>query len=923
LGFAWEAGLDDLLTEFLTETAESLETIDTELVKFESHPNDRAILDNIFRLVHTIKGTCGFLGLPRLEAVAHAGETLLGRFRDGKLEVTPPLVSLVLEAIDQIKCVLAHLESDGVEPEGNDEALIGRLEAAAEGETIAPPVIMAVPEPEPETHPEIIEASGERWDHDLGRALRPGEVSLADLEAAFQNAGFDASDDAAPSSTASPVKPAVEAAPANPAPTPARPLVTAASEAHEDREVGASSLANQSIRVGVDVLENLMTMVSELVLTRNQLMQMVRNSNDTEFKTPLQRLSNITAELQEGVMKTRMQPIGNAWKKLPRIVRDCAHETGKKIKLVLEGEETELDRQVLELIKDPLTHMIRNSCDHGIEKPEDRAMQGKADTGTLKLRAFHEGGYIIIEISDDGAGLNTERIKRKAVEKGLISEGDADTLSEAQIHRFIFAPGFSTAAKVTNLSGRGVGMDVVRTNIEQIGGTVDLSSVGGRGSVFTIKIPLTLAIVSALIVDAGASRFAIPQLSVLELVRVGARGGTQVESVNGAEVIRLRERLLPLVRLARVLDLDERATQRADGSFFVVVMQVGGQRFGLMVDEVFDTEEIVVKPLAKALSNVTTYTGNTILGDGSVIMIIDPNGICSHIGESTEELERTEEAQNSFNAQEERESMLVFRAGSGDPKAVPLSLMTRLEEIEVTAVEHANGKNVFQYRGELVPLVMASDFMSLKAQGSQPVLVFADQGRTVGLMVDEIVDIVEEAVEIEMESHLGGVIGTAVLRGKATDILDVGYFLTQAYPDWFERRTPSQAAVTATRRVLLVDDSAFFRNMMRPLLNAAGYDVIAVASPDEAWALNASGAAFDAIITDIEMPQVDGFDFARKLMTDPLWSDIPRIALSATPASELAHRNDGAFADFIPKTDRASLVATLEYTLKNELESAA
>lgn len=920
--------MDDLLSEFLTETSESLDTIDTELVKFESNPNDRAILDNIFRLVHTIKGTCGFLGLPRLEAVAHAGETLLGRFRDGKLDVTPPMVSLVLESIDQIKELLSHLEAEGVEPDGEDAELIARLEAAAEGELSAPvtetsaPVVEApavVEEPveaEAVDEPAPVVEGEERWDEALGRALRPGEVSLADLEAAFLAAEVD---EDATATVAAPAPVASTAEAPKPAPKPAGKAPARAEAAPAQQQQAAVS---QSIRVNVDVLENLMTMVSELVLTRNQLMQMVRATNDSEFKGPLQRLSNITAELQDGVMATRMQPIGAAWKKLPRIVRDCAQETGKKINLVMKGEDTELDRQVLELIKDPLTHMVRNSCDHGIEKPEDRAMQDKPETGTLTLRAYHEGGHIIIQIADDGAGLNSDRIKRKAIEKGLISEEDADSLTEAQIHRFIFHAGFSTAAQVTNLSGRGVGMDVVRTNIEQIGGTIDLNSVGGRGTTFTIKIPLTLAIVSALIVDAGAARFAIPQLSVLELVRVGATGGTQVEHVNGAEVIRLRDRLLPLVRLTDILGRSP--VDAAQGASFVVVMQVGGQRFGLVVDEVHDTEEIVVKPLSPALQDLSIYTGNTILGDGSVIMIIDPNGIAQKIGTSAEDLERAAQDEDDPRYRgEETESMLVFTAGSDDPKAVPLSLMTRLEEIPVSQIERADGTDVFQYRGELVRLVMASPMMSFKQEGNQPILVFADQGRTVGVVVDRIVDIVEEHFEVEMESHQPGTIGAAVLNGRATDILDVGYYLTQAYPDWFERQDTGRKASARRKRVLLVDDSAFFRNMMRPLLHAAGYDVTAVESAGDAWSLHAEGAEFDAIITDIEMPDADGFEFARKLMSDPRWSDIPRLALSATPASDLASRNEGAFADFIPKTDRASLVATLEYTLKAELESAA
>jgi len=806
--------MDDLLSEFLTETSENLEVIDSELIKFESQPNDRAILDNIFRLVHTIKGTCGFLGLPRLEAVAHAGETLLGRFRDGKLTVTPASVTLVLESIDQIKELLGHLEAEQVEPAGDDKALIARLEAAAEGglegaaEAAAPAAPTEAPaEPAADAGaqktppPGVVAEHG--WDADLGRALRPGEVSLADLEAAFASVEPDPDgpgdgSETPPASEAVAVEAAPEAA-AEAAPKAAPQAAPKAASSGEAKP----SLASQSIRVGVGVLENLMTMVSELVLTRNQLLQMVRHLEDSEFTVPLQRLSNITAELQDGVMKTRMQPVGTAWKKLPRIVRDCSQDIGKKINLVMTGEDTDLDRQVLELIKDPLTHMVRNSCDHGIEMPEDRVMAGKPEMGTLRLSAFHEGGHIIIEIEDDGAGLNTDKIKRKVVEKGLATQEEIDLMTDNQIHRYIFAAGFSTAAKVTNLSGRGVGMDVVRTNIEQIGGTVELNSVEGRGSTFTIKIPLTLAIVSALIVGSGdgGARFAIPQLAVVELVRSGAEGDNRIEYINETRVLRLRDRLLPLLDLADTLGLEPRESER--DAVFVVVMQIGGQRFGVVVDEVFDTEEIVVKPLASVLRSGTLFTGNTILGDGSVIMIMDPNGLAQAIGPESEDVERHAEStqDTAVDSREESVSMLIFRAGGPEPKAAPLSLITRLEEVDTNDIERSNGRLMVQYRGALMPLVHISAYGEVRTEGRQAVLVFSDRGRSAGLMVDEIVDIVDERVKIELTADEPGLTGTAVLKGRATEIVDIGHHLTQACPDWFERTETQIGRASCRERV--------------------------------------------------------------------------------------------------------------------------
>src|SRR3954454_5772342 len=593
--------MDDLLREFLTETNESLDTVDVELVRFEQEPNNAKILSNIFRLVHTIKGTCGFLGLPRLEALAHAAETLMGKFRDG-MPVTGDAVTLILSTIDRLKEVLTGLEQSESEPEGDDKDLIGDLERMA--------MASAVPA-EPKTKATV----GTLTAQTLERPLRPGEVSLDELERAFRETEMEM--------PALVEKPKAKAAKSEGKSQPAKKSFD-----EEDKE---TKVANQSIRVNVDTLEKLMTMVSELVLTRNQLLEIARRHEDSEFKVPLQRLSNVTAELQEGVMKTRMQPIGNAWQKLPRIIRDLASELKKDIELEMHGAETELDRQVLDLIKDPLTHMVRNSADHGLESTEARRAANKPEKGTIRLSAYHEGGHIIIEISDDGRGLHTDKIKAKAVSNGLCSEFDAEKMTEAQVHKFIFAPGFSTAAAVTSVSGRGVGMDVVKTNIDQIGGTIDVKSVFGEGACFTIKIPLTLAIVSALIVESGGDRFAIPQLSVIELVRAHTNSENRIERIKDTPVLRLRNKLLPLIHLKKLLNMEAGPATETEAGF-IVVTQVGNQTFGIVVDGVFHTEEILLKPMSTKLRHINMFSGNTILGDGSVIMIIDPNGIAQTVG---------------------------------------------------------------------------------------------------------------------------------------------------------------------------------------------------------------------------------------------------------------------------------------------------
>jgi two-component system chemotaxis sensor kinase CheA len=884
--------MDELLRDFLTETNESIDVVDVELVRFEHDPNNAKILDNIFRLVHTIKGTCGFLGLPRLEALTHAAEALMGNFRDGA-SVTSDAVTLILATIDRIKMLLDRLERTQTEEAGNDEDLIIRLRLAAAqhggGVRSAGPVIAALA-------PAATAASG--------------RISHAQLEAALRAAPEAPADDGA----ARPLAAVPAAVPAPVARAPAEAGSGSEAEpASPDDDRSNDKIATKSIRVHVDTLEHLMTMVSELVLTRNQLLEIVRRHEDSEFKGPLQRLSNVTAELQEGVMKTRMQQIGVAWQKLPRIVRDLSTELGKSIELEMHGAETELDRQVLELIKDPLTHMVRNSADHGLEMPAARRACGKPEKGTIRLSARHEGGHIVIDLSDDGAGLSTERIKAAAIARGLVTQTQIEKMSEAQIQRFIFAPGFSTAQKVTSVSGRGVGMDVVRANIDAIGGTIDVKSVLGQGTRFSIKIPLTLAIVSALIVESAGDRFAIPQLAVVELVRVRSNSEHRIEHIKDAAVLRLRNKLLPLVHLKVLLKIDAGADCQAENGF-IVVTQVGSQTFGIVVDAVFHTEEIVVKPMSSKLRHITLFAGNTILGDGSVIMIIEPNGIAQSIGNVVIERAAAAAAQEAERQDEDPgiESMLVFRAGSPQPRAVLLSLVTRLEEIDVRNIESANGRLLVQYRGQLMPLIPVNGDVHVKSTGKQPLLVFSDEGRSMALMVDEIVDIVEQRLDIELVSQRPGVLGSALVRGQATEVIDIGHYLPLAFDDWQDWR--ERRASTATRhRVLLVDDSPFFRNMLAPLLNAAGYAVTSVASAPEALIMLRAGARVDVVITDIDMPGMDGFELTAAVRRDPRTASVPVIGLSSLVSADAVERGrQVGLHDYVAKFDRQGLIAALK-----------
>jgi two-component system chemotaxis sensor kinase CheA len=858
--------MDDLIAEFLTETHESLAELDLALVKLERTPNDAATLSLIFRLVHTIKGTCGFLGLPRLEHVAHAAENVLGRVRDKELNATTAVVSAVLAALDRIKLIVAGLAATGTEPTGDDTKLIEMLERATRGEAEA-------------------------------AALPEAAAPLAD-------------------------------------------------DTPEEHAAVSSDpvMGTQTIRVNVDVLEELMTLVGELVLTRNQLLQLARSGGTSAFSVPLQRLSHITTDLQEGVMKTRMQPIGSAWNKLPRLVRDLAHETGKKIALDMHGEATELDRQVLELMRDPLTHMVRNSADHGLEPPEVRRAAGKPETGRIKLNAYHEGGHIIIEVEDDGYGLNVDRIRAKALQNGLASEAEIAAMTDSQIKAFIFRAGFSTAAAVTSISGRGVGMDVVRSNIERIGGTVELTSTLGQGTCFTIKIPLTLAIVSALIVRVCGERFAVPQINVLELVRVGMGGaevavappqgseaedagaqegaGMSIELIGATPVLRLRDQLLPLISLGDALALHGPEADTAKlAQATVVVTAVGSGMLGIVVDEVYDTEEIVVKPVAPILRHVTMFSGNTILGDGSVVMILDPNGVARSAGVAARAA-RSETTQTGAMASRSTDGMalLLFRAGGeAAPRVVPLSLVARLEAIPRDKIERSASGYLTQYRGKLMPLVPMGDAPTdpgPNGDNSQAVLVFSEGEHSMGLMVDEIVDVVHGSLNIELGTTRPGLLGTAIIAGQAADVLDTGYWLTEASRDWFG----GAGGHGGTKRLLIVEDSDFFRHLLVPALAAQGYEVTAASSAGEALRLRDGGLEVDAIVSDIDMPDMDGLAFAREVRAGGAWADLPMIALTGRDGpADAARGRDAGFTDYCRKFERDLLLESLRNCLSEQV----
>jgi len=560
-----------------------------------------------------------------------------------------------------------------------------------------------------------------------------------------------------------------------------------------------SRVAESSIRVDVSLLDKLMNQVGELVLARNQVLQFTGGQNDAAFLSTSQRLNLITTELQEGVMKTRMQPIGNIWGKFPRVVRDLAQLCDKKVRIEMEGKETELDKTIIEAIKDPLTHLVRNACDHGLETPDIRKAAGKPEEGCLRLRAFHEGGQVNIEIIDDGAGLNLERIKQKAVERGVVSQDQAARLSERDTAMLIFSAGFSTAATVTNVSGRGVGMDVVKTNVERIGGTVDIQSQEGQGTTVKLKIPLTLAIIPALIVTCGGDRYAIPQVSLLELVRLeGEQAKSGIERLHGAPVYRLRGQLLPIVHLRKELDLeenppadDERAAEKENQIVNIVVLRADGRQFGLVVDAINDTEEIVVKPLGKQLKGIPTYAGATIMGDGTVALIIDVLGTAQRARVVSQTRHRNAAASGSGQHDQNQEQQTLLILALGDRRvAIPISVVSRLEEVPHSRIERCDSGEVVQYRDQILPLIRLSDTLGIPSQPDPDrplqVVVYREGGRSVGLVVDRITDIVDCSISVQRQTQGDNLLASAVIQDRVTDLLNLPSIIRQSDPSFFD-----------------------------------------------------------------------------------------------------------------------------------------
>jgi two-component system, chemotaxis family, sensor kinase CheA len=860
---------DEIRQLFVDESLEALQRVEKLLLEAEQGKARGNMVDTMFRDMHTIKGTSALLGFEKTASLAHAAEDLMSKLRDRSIEAKKPHFARMVEVVDLLRQLIEQTRDTCNEGPLEVGPLVTRLRAdleagnALEGEVVAlgtvpapsapvasaprpaapPPSVPAplpaatAPTPPPPPAPAPLEARP-------AAPSAPGPARSAPPPAA--SAPPPAA--SAPPPAASPPPPAASAA--APAPTLAAPAPSAPTPFGGGGDHHAE--ADGTVRVNVGVLDKLMNLMGELVLARNQMVQLVRALRDNGAQAAAQRLSLVTSDLQEQIMKTRMQPVARVFEKVPRLVRDLCQQTGKRVAVEVEGTATELDKALVEAIRDPVMHIVRNSLDHGIELPEERVAKGKPASGKLVVRAMHEGSTVTIELRDDGRGIDPVKLRKVAVAKGVITQAEADRLTDREATELVFRPGFSTAEKVTNISGRGVGMDVVRTHVERAGGQVELDSVLGKGTVIRMKMPLTLAIIPALLVMDGDQRFAIPQANLLELVYLDdEQVKKDVEYVRGAPIYRLRGEILPLVRLSPLL---KRPHREGTGGVNVVVVSIGQRSYGLVVESIHDTEEIVIKPLHSMIKKLPCYAGATVLGDGGVALILDVAGIASMAGIELSKSRGEFAAERQSSGVEAAQSMLIFTAGDGARCAVPVSMVARLEQVECKALEQVAGSELLQYRGELMPVIRPEAALTIGApppreSGIQQLLVF-NFGRPVGVAVNEIIDTCD--VESFHPSDVPGTLGKAVVFGRTTLLVDVFALVRQLAPGC----VAGSVAVRAAKRprVLLADELDAMRASLAGFLRASGLEVLETSVDSVVRELRQApdDHHFDAVVAGIE-----------------------------------------------------------------------
>ena len=927
---------EEALAEFIGECDEIIAQVTKGIASLEdqsvSPEQASETINDVYRHMHSLKGAAYLFGFQKIGEVAHAMESSLSPLRANPRTLPKDFLDIIFQAlslIEKLRGLIAEKKSD-VDGAAEAEQLIHRLFEVA------------------------VHTFGESTEL-INDHLGVSEDAKLNEEF-LQNASVQVAEEPAPEAPAEKPVESPKADPVAPGPESKKETKEKKVEMSQnnpdqakkvaDKGESTGSSSGETIRVQVELLDRLMNLVGELVLVRNQVLQFTQQFEDLELLTLSQNLNVVTSDLQEEIMKTRMQPIGNILNKYQRVIRDIASDLGKDINLTLSGAETELDKTLLEAIKDPLTHIIRNSCDHGIETPEVRKESGKSEKGQVSINSFHEGGQVVIEIEDDGKGLDRDRILAKAVEKGLVSEERGDGLPDREVFNMIFKPGFSTAQKVSSVSGRGVGMDVVKTNIERIGGSVELNSQLGKGSTTRLKIPLTLAIVPAMIVRAGEQKFCIPQVKLVELVRVenDSETGDHIELLQGQPVYRLRGDLLPLVSLREVLSgkKQEEETRRilSEDSINIVVLNAEGKFFGMVVDEVLDTVDIVVKPLGQILKELHIFSGATIMGDGSVSLILDVTGVAKKAEVGLEVMENDSNqigmaADGSVQSAYERQEFLLFSLG-GEAQgkfAMPVCLVHRLEEFDSSIIEYSGEQPVVQYRGSILPIISLKKILGFSGEegdvevASQtiPVIVTQKSGRVFGIEVQTIFDVVDVAANVDDSLRdRPGLLGNIVVDEELVVVVDIFAIIDKVIEGMVGSKTDKKLGLAEEKKVvrggkiLYAEDTAFFRKQVARVLVGAGYEV--ETANDGQLALErlekAEPGEFQLLLSDIEMPKMNGFELAEAIRKHKELHSIPMLAVTTRFGDkDIKRGKEAGFNDYMEKLDPEKLIKTIDHLL--------
>ncbi|QDU58015.1 hybrid sensor histidine kinase/response regulator [Aeoliella mucimassa] len=894
---------EELVGEFVVESNEHLADIENQLLQIEQAGAniDADLVNKVFRGIHSIKGAAGFLGFTAIKELAHSLENVLNKIRSNELVPDSNNTNVMLRAGDTLRVLI----NDAANSNNVDVSeQINHLNQVLDGNAVGAAPAAEVPV-------EQLEVAEAPVVEEPATVTEVAEVEVVDSPEVVEE-----------------YTPTPEQS-YEPEPVPAAPVSYTPPAPTSTIDTGAANKTtvtpvDSSIRVSVNVLDHLMNLAGELVLSRNQLMQAVASQERMGLDAAAADLDQVTSSLQEAIMQTRMQPIGTVFGKFPRIVRDLSGQLGKQCKIEIEGKEVEVDKTIVEAIGDPLTHLIRNSVDHGVETPEVRSRNRKPVEGSIWLRAFHKAGKVCIEIQDDGAGIDPAKLRKKAMEKGVISADRAEAMSDREAVRLIFHPGFSTAEKVSDVSGRGVGMDVVRTNIEKLGGAVDVDSEVGVGTNIRVTLPLTLAIIPSMIVKCGRDQFALPQANIAELVRLRpGEVASRIDRVKSAEVLRLRGALLPLVRLDESLGLPRNKSENSNAPMNIIVVETGQVRYGLIVDGIHDSEEIVVKPLGMHLKGENCLAGATILGNGRVALILDAAGIASKSGvQLTHDSNEAHEAHKESVEQNHTQTLLLFSSDPADLFAVPMGVVARIERVKTANIDRVGGQELLQYRGTSLPLISVESQLKVNARPDVDrlyVIVFTIGEREVGLVAPKLDDIRELSCDIDDETFKEpGVAGSLVIDDRVTRLLDVFELAEVTHPQWFtESREDVSEPEDNPPRILLAEDSSFFRRQVAGFFKNEGFETYEYEDGLEAWnALSQDGVEVDLVVTDIEMPNMDGFQLCQNIRNTGSLQHLPTIALtSLSSESDVMHGQQVGFNDYQVKMHRENLIRSIRNLL--------